>query len=153
MVKNPLADKGDAGSFSPWPREIPNAEASKSASQPFSLCSRAWELQLLRPPSPRAHAAQRVTPPQWEAHTLQVKSSHCLLQLEKSPTQQQRPSVAKNKKKNLKKNTLNEMIANQKVKRLVILRTEQEILSKLKQVEKKKKGREHQLAVGHYQEA
>ena len=56
-------------------------------------------------------------------------------------------------KKFKKKNTLNEIIANQKVRRLVILRTEQETLSKLKQGEKKKKGRKQQLAMGHYQEA
>ena len=34
-------------------------------------------------------------PPQWEAHTRQLESSPCSLQLEKAHVQQWRPSAAK----------------------------------------------------------
>ena len=51
-------------------------------------------------------------------------------------------------KKFKKKNTLNEIIANQKVRRLVILKTEQETLSKLKQGEKKKKRKTAAVSYG-----
>ena len=42
------------------------------------------EPQLPKPECPRAHAQQKEKPPQWEAHTPQLKSSPHFLQLEKS---------------------------------------------------------------------
>ena len=42
-------------------------------------------LQLLKPTPPKAHALQQGKTPQWEAHTLQLESNSCSLQLEKSP--------------------------------------------------------------------
>ena len=51
-----------------------------------------WALapQRLKPAHPGAHAQPREKPPTWEAHTLQLESSSCLLQLKSG--QQQRPS-------------------------------------------------------------
>ena len=56
------------------------------------LCSRAQELQWLKPTYPRAHTLQQEKPPQWEA---------CAAQLASSPdSQQPRPSPTKiNKQK------------------------------------------------------
>ena len=65
----------------------------------MSLCSKAQELQLLRPRTATTdvhvpHAPQE-KPPQWEA---------CTLQLEKVHTEQLKPSAAKNKSIELFKN-------------------------------------------------
>ena len=59
------------------------AEQLSPTKQLLSLCSRAREPQLLKPEHPRARAPPE-KPPQWEAHTPQLKSSPCLPQLEKS---------------------------------------------------------------------
>ena len=52
--------------------------------QLLSLCSRAWEPQLLKPVHPRAHTLQKEKPPQWKAHVLRLESSPHALQLEKA---------------------------------------------------------------------
>ena len=39
------------------------------------LCSRAQEPQLLKPLHPKAHALQKVKPPQWEARALRLEKS------------------------------------------------------------------------------
>ena len=44
--------------------------------QLLSLCSRAWEPQLLKLVHPRALAPQQKKPPQWEAVKPQLESSH-----------------------------------------------------------------------------
>ena len=54
-----------------------------------------WAPQLLSLCS-RAHIPKQKKPPQWEACSLQLERSLRLLQPEKAPTQQQRPSAAKN---------------------------------------------------------
>ena len=51
----------------------------------LSLCSRARELQLLKPACPRTRAPQKEKPLQWEAHMLQLKRSPKMPQPEKSP--------------------------------------------------------------------
>ena len=58
-----------------------------------TLC-RVQELQLLKPVCPRACSPQE-KPPQWEAHALQLEGNTCS-SLEKTHTQQRRPSQAKN---------------------------------------------------------
>ena len=45
-------------------------------------------LQLLQPVDPKAHALQQEKPLHWEVHTLQLKSSPHLPQLEKASVQQ-----------------------------------------------------------------
>ena len=52
--------------------------------QLLSLCSRARELQLLKPDHPRTHTLQQDKPPQWKAHVLQLETSPHPLQLEKA---------------------------------------------------------------------
>ena len=47
--------------------------------------------------APRARALQQEKPLQWKAHVLQLESSSRTPQLEKGCTQQQKPSIAKNK--------------------------------------------------------
>ena len=49
------------------------------------------ESQLLKPMGPRVHAWSQGRPPQWEAHTPEVESSPCCLQLEKACVQQWQP--------------------------------------------------------------
>ena len=73
--------------FDPWSRKIPHA------TEQLSLCtttigpvSTAWEPKLLNPICPRTCA-----PPQWEAHTPQLESGPCLLQLEKIPHSNEDP--------------------------------------------------------------
>ena len=51
--------------------------------------------RLLKPVCPRARALQQEKPPQWEASALQLQSSTCSPQLEKSPEQ---PKKNKTKK-------------------------------------------------------
>ena len=69
--------------FDPWTGKIPQATGQLSP----RLCSKASEPQLPKPESPTAHAPQR------EATTVR---SPCAATREK-PTQQWRPSTAKNK--------------------------------------------------------
>ena len=61
--------------FDPWSKKNPHA------SEQLSPNSRAWKSRLLKPMYPRAHALQWKKPLQWEAHTPQLESSPCLLQL------------------------------------------------------------------------
>ena len=71
MVGNLPANAGDMGSI-PGPGRL-HMLRSKQACVPqlLSLCS-------------RAGTAQQEKPPQWEAHSLQLESSSCSLQLEKA---------------------------------------------------------------------
>ena len=73
------------------------------APQLFSLCSRAWELQLLKPSSPRAHAPQQEKPLQWEAHAPELDTNPNSLQLDNSLRSQRRPSTAKDTPKTIAK--------------------------------------------------
>ena len=59
--------------------------------------SRAHTPQLLKPMCPKACAPQKEKPPLCEANTPQLESSPHSPQQEQAPTQQQRPSTAKNK--------------------------------------------------------
>ena len=68
--------------------------------QLLSLCSRAQELQLLKPACPRARALQQEKPLQREASTLQLQSSTRSPQLEKSSCSIEDPEQPKKKKKN-----------------------------------------------------
>ena len=63
--------------FNPWSRNI------LLASGQWSLCSRARELQLLKPTCSRVHAPQEEKPLHWEVHPTQLESSPRLPQLEK----------------------------------------------------------------------
>ena len=85
--------------FDSWSRKIPHVP------QQLRPCAVTTEPMLW---SPRALTTEAVTteacalqqekPPQWEAWTLQLESSPCSPQLEKTQCKQQRrPSVAKNK--------------------------------------------------------
>ena len=70
--------------FDPWYGKIPHAVKQLSPwATTMSLCSRARELQLLKPKNPRAHAPQREKPLQWEAQALHLQSSLPTPQLEK----------------------------------------------------------------------
>ena len=85
VVKNLPVNAGDTGSVSaPGKSHMPRRNWAR-APQLLSLCSRACELQLLKPTGPRAHALQREKPSQREAQVLQLESSPCSLQLAKSP--------------------------------------------------------------------
>ena len=50
-------------------------------------------LQLLKPAYPRACAQQQEKPPQWEAGAVQLESSPCSLQLEKSLHSNEDPAL------------------------------------------------------------
>ena len=65
VVKNLSANTGDTGlipdlgrSHMPWSNKAQKA----SVPQLYSLCSRAWEEQLLKPVCPRTHALQHEKP-------------------------------------------------------------------------------------------
>ena len=65
--------------------------------EPESCNYLAHKLQLLKPAHSRDHAPQQENQPQWEANALQLETSPCLPQLEKTLKQQWRASTAKNK--------------------------------------------------------
>ena len=73
------------------------------APQLLSLCSRAQDLQLLKPLGPRTHDLQQEKPPTKRSLCPTTKSRPHLLQLEKAHAQQWRSSAAKNKKIKYKK--------------------------------------------------
>ena len=74
--------------FDPWSGKIPHAveELSPGTPQQLSLCSRAWELQLL------IHMPQLLKSMYSRAHALQLESSPHLLQLKKSPLSNEDPA-------------------------------------------------------------
>ena len=61
--KNLTARTGDMGPI-PGPKRSHMLQNNYAWAQLLSLCSRAWELQLLKPTHPRAHALQQEKPPQ-----------------------------------------------------------------------------------------
>ena len=98
VVKNPPANAGDMG-LTPDPCAT---EWLSLVPQLLSMCSRAWELQLLSPQAattehcePRTCALQK-HPPQWKAHAPESESSPCSQKLGKVHMQQWRPNAAKN---------------------------------------------------------
>ena len=72
--KNLTARTGDMGPI-PGPKRSHMLQNNYAWAQLLSLCSRAWELQLLKPTHPRAHALQQEKPPQWEVHAPQLEKS------------------------------------------------------------------------------
>ena len=83
MVQNSCANTGDTSSI-PGPGRFHMPWGNKACLP-----------QLLKPVCPRACALQEEKPLEWEAHTPQQESRPRSLQLEKSCTQQQRPSAVK----------------------------------------------------------
>ena len=91
VVKNLPASARDMDS-NPDPGRPHRPRSSKArVLQLLSLCSGAWELQLLSPHAellqpmcPRACAPQQEKSQQWEAYRLKLESSPCLPRLEKS---------------------------------------------------------------------
>ena len=65
--------------------------------QPLSLCSRACRLQRLKPPQPRARAAQPEKPLHREARTPQPEIGPHLPQPEKAHMQPRKPGTAQSK--------------------------------------------------------
>ena len=61
--KNLTARTGDMGPI-PGPKRSHMLQNNYAWAQLLSLCSRAWEPQLLKPMHPRAHASQQEKPPQ-----------------------------------------------------------------------------------------
>ena len=69
--------------FDPWSGKIPTCHrATKPVCHNCEPMLWSWEPQILKPTRPRACAPEK--PPWWEACTLQLENSPCLLQLEKS---------------------------------------------------------------------
>ena len=83
VVKNLPANAGDMSSIPDLGRSHRLRSNKACALYLLSLWSRAQEPQLRKPRHPRAHAPQE-KPAQWEACTLQLERSPCLLQLEKA---------------------------------------------------------------------
>ena len=85
--------------FYPWPRRIPRARATKPRKvQPLSLCSRAWEPQLLSPHIADAAACVSQSPfsatreaATWEARSLQPESSPSLCDQRESTHRREDP--------------------------------------------------------------
>ena len=78
VVKNPPTNAGDTASTPRLGRSYVRRSNQGCAPQLLSLCSRAWELQLLhllKPMSPRACALQQEKPLQWEVCALQLDKS------------------------------------------------------------------------------
>ena len=84
VVKNLPANAGDMCLIPDPGRSHVLQSSSDCAPQLLSLCSRAWEPQLLKPSHPWTHALQQEKPPQWAACASQLESSSCLSQREKS---------------------------------------------------------------------
>ena len=92
VVKNLPANAKDTGLI-PGPGRSHMPQSNEAHTQLLSLCSRAWEPQILRPPAiateacvPKAHTLQQEKPLQWEARTLQLESIPILTQLERAST-------------------------------------------------------------------
>ena len=62
MVKSPAANAGDMGLIPGLVRSDMAQSNQVQAPQLLSLCSRAWERQLLKPAHPRARAVQQEKP-------------------------------------------------------------------------------------------
>ena len=93
MVKNLPANARDRGSFpDPGRSYMPLSNYWAFALELGSHNYRAHMSQLLKWSCPRARAAQQEKLPQWEAHAPQLKSSPCLLQLEKTPCSNKDPA-------------------------------------------------------------
>ena len=71
------------------------------APQLLSLCSRAWEPQLLKPMQHGACARQQEKAPQREARARQPAGSPCSPKLEKSPRSNEEPAQPKIKKERI----------------------------------------------------
>ena len=84
VIKNPLTNVEDTGSIS-GVREDPIYPKATEPVRHNYWAPRAWEPQLLNPAHPRAPVLQQEKPLKWEVHTPQLQSSPCLLQLKKSP--------------------------------------------------------------------
>ena len=86
MVKNPLANAGEMGSIPDLERTHILGTSKAHAPQLLSLCSRAWETQLVSPHAtgPGAHAPQQEKPPQGEARAPQLESSSHTLKRRKT---------------------------------------------------------------------
>ena len=91
VVRNPPAHTGDMGLIPDLGRSHMLQSNEAHVPQLFSLCSRAQELQLLKPTRPRARTPQQEKPPQREVRALQLESSLLATTGEK-PVQQQNPS-------------------------------------------------------------
>ena len=92
--KNLPVSAGHVGSFpGPGRSHVPQI-CEACVPQLLSLCSRAQELQLLKPTCATARAPQE-KPLQWEACAPQLENSPCSPQPGKARIQQQRPSTAK----------------------------------------------------------
>ena len=86
VVMNPPANAGDMDSI-PGPRRSHKSQSNQaSAPQQLSLCSRAQELPLLKPMSPKARALLQEMPLQRQAcAAVQPERSPSSPKLEKSP--------------------------------------------------------------------
>ena len=72
--------------FDPSTRKIPHASEQLSPGTTISGCSGAQEPKLLKPVCPRDHARPLGKPPQQDAHTPELESSPCSLQLDSLST-------------------------------------------------------------------
>ena len=103
MAKSPCANAIDTGSIPGLGRSHMLWSNETWVPQLLSLYSGTWELQLLKPTHPRAHALQRVKTTamrslQWEALYPKWRVAQALCNLRKPPhRQQQRCSPDKNK--------------------------------------------------------
>ena len=77
VVKDPPTNTGDMGSIPGLGRSHMSRSHEASAPQLLKLCSRAQELQLLRPTCPWASALQQKRPLKWEVHAPQLEKSLC----------------------------------------------------------------------------
>ena len=97
VVANPPANAGGKYAI-PGSRRSHMPPGNKAhVPQLLSLCSRARKSHLLSPPAgtTEARAPKQEKPLRWAAHVLQLESSPCLSQLEKSSRSVSRPSTAK----------------------------------------------------------
>jgi len=77
VVTNPPASSGDMGLIpGPGRSDMPQSNYAHVL-QLLSLCSRALELELLKPAWPKAHAQPQKKPPQWETYSVQLEKSPC----------------------------------------------------------------------------
>ena len=102
VVKNPPANAGETQVPSLIREDPTCCRATKPMHFSFWTCALGpgshnyWVsvLQLLKPACPRVCASQE-KPLQWEAHALHLENSCCLLQLEKSPCNNEDPAQPK----------------------------------------------------------
>ena len=91
VVKNLSANAGDKV-LTP----DPGRSHMPRVPQLLSLCSRAWELQLLKSTCPRVCALQQEKPLKLEAQALQLENSPLVTTTREKPKQKGRSSTAKN---------------------------------------------------------